>query len=91
MELELFYKLRKGDWVETVMGVGIIVHFGRWNGRKWIRSSRKKANGAYIYFDDKSEGYVDRTLIKRYLPPPPFGYIYKWEGDGKIITIKEKL
>jgi len=89
MEDTQFHKLQKGDWVETSMGVGTIVHFGRWNGKRWVRSARKRANGVYVYFDDGDEGYVSRSHIKQCLPAPPFGYTYKWEGPGRIITVRE--
>ena len=84
MDLQLFYKLLKGDWVETEDGkIGVIVHFGRWNGKRWVKSSRKRADGVYVW-NQGWEGYVHRSQLRRYLPAPSFGYSYKSRAKGGV-------
>jgi len=64
-------------------------YLAKWNGKRWVKSARKRADGVYLYFDDGDEGYIAKAHIEKYLPAPPFGYTYKWEGPGKIITVRE--
>jgi len=84
-------QLVKGDWVKTDQGIGVIQYFGEFNGNRWRRCTRKRANGAWIYFPSRNiDGYVHRVHILKYLCAPPPGFYYKENGDiakktGEII------
>ena len=74
MTEELFRKLEKGDHVKLKTGqIGAVQWFGLFNGKRWVRSTRMRANGAWLWIGDKDEGYVSRTLMESYVPAPLFG------------------
>jgi len=72
MTHEEFQKLTVGDWVKLKnRKVAVIQHFGRFNGKRWVKSSRKRANGAWIYIpEDDIDGYEAREWIDCKIPAP---------------------
>ena len=69
-----FKKLQVGDGVQLHSGeVGYIQWFGKFNGKQWTKSPRKRADAVWIWFpQDRASGYVSRELLKGYLPPSLF-------------------
>lgn len=64
-----------GDWLDTSCGVGTIQHWGKWNGKRWIKSTRKRANGFYVYFNkDRVSNYIHRAHCKS-ITTPQFAFI----------------
>lgn len=60
-----FQKLKIGDWIEMRSGdLMRIRHFGFWTGKRWKKSSRKRANGVWVRDPrDESEGFVHKVWI----------------------------
>ena len=68
---KLFSQLEKGDHIDTIHGVMVIQYFGRFENGKWRKSSRKNANGVYIWEPNtNNDGYMHRSSILTYLPAP---------------------
>ena len=67
-----FQKLQVGDSVRLHSDkVGYIQWFGRFNGKRWVKSARKRANGVWLWFpQDGMDGYVSRQLIKGHVAAP---------------------
>ena len=65
--------LKSGNWVKTKWGQGIIKCFAYYDGNKWKKVIKKKANGAYILYDD-TRGYIKRQGIYGYIFGP-----YYWD------------
>ena len=65
-----FQKLQVGDSVQLHSGeVGYVQWFGKFDGKRWVRSARKRANGVRLWVpEDKTDGYVSRELVKGYAP-----------------------
>ena len=57
--------VRKGDKVYVRgMGPAVVLWFGRWDGRRWVRSSRERADGVWVK-SEGAEGYVRACLVER--------------------------
>jgi len=66
-----FSKLERGDWVETMYSTyGTVQDFGKFNGKRWIKSSRKNANGVWLDVPGEPGGWYHRSDIRQYVPAP---------------------
>lgn len=79
---EFFLKLcNRGDWVETDTGViGSIEYFAKYNGIRWVKASKRKANGIYLNVPFRSGSYVSCINMKQRLPAPPLFFVYGPRG-----------
>jgi len=70
---EEYNHLTIGDWVKTLGMKATIQGFARWNGKRWIKSTRKAGTGLFLYFPDaKDYGYLHRGHIEKKLAAPLF-------------------
>ena len=82
MTQELFFKLCRGDWVQTDTDViGCIQYFAKYNGIRWVKASKREANGIYLNVPFGHSGYVSYINLKQYLPAPPLFFVYGPGGE----------
>ena len=70
MTIDELRMLTTGDRVRLTSGaIGYVQWFGFFNGRRWVRSARKRADGVWLWLPDGTDGYVSHLLIECYMPP----------------------